>query len=315
MPVYDIYSRRKKRSGQTEADVYQYDTIPNTLRIQIQHIWRDAIGPYYDPRDGFPNVPPPHNNPAWNFIRDTLCREKGRLSLAEASNPKDECFRYLRSEGDVDSLLDVIELSFRYIGRVLVKKPAYELEKLGITQDPEDAVNELNFRMREAGVGFQFEGDQIIRVDSELVHAEVVQPALQLLSDSRFEGAEQEFLAAHAHYRAGEYKDCVSDALNAFESTMKTICDIKDWEYKRGARASDLVRLLRKNRLLPDYLDNSFDQLIATLSSGLPKVRNEEGGHGQGAQPRETPGYVAAYALHLAAAKIVLLVEAMSDGA
>jgi hypothetical protein len=68
--------------------------------------------------------------------------------------------------------------------------------------------------------------------------------------------------------------------------------------------------LIRANGLLPDYLDTSFDQLISTLKSGLPKVRNEEGAHGQGATPRETPGYVAAYALHLAAAKIVLLVEA-----
>jgi hypothetical protein len=65
------------------------------------------------------------------------------------------------------------------------------------------------------------------------------------------------------------------------------------------------------NGLLPDYLGQSFDQLIATLQSGLPKVRNEVAGHGQGATPRETPGYVAGYALHLAAVNIVLLVEAM----
>lgn len=118
-------------------------------------------------------------------------------------------------------------------------------------------------------------------------------------------------MAAHAHYRAGEYKDCVADALNAFESTMKAICDIKKWSYSKGARASDLLKVIRSNGLLPDYLDGSFDQLAATLASGLPKVRNEAGGHGQGAEPRQTPGYIAAYALHLAAAKIVLLFEAL----
>ena len=67
---------------------------------------------------------------------------------------------------------------------------------------------------------------------------------------------------------------------------------------------------MRANGLLPDYLDASFDQLAATLKSGLPKVRGEEGAHGQGSAPRETPEHVAAYALHLAAAKILLLVEA-----
>ena len=67
---------------------------------------------------------------------------------------------------------------------------------------------------------------------------------------------------------------------------------------------------MRARGLLPDYLDASFDQLAATLKSGLPKVRGEQGAHGQGAAPRETPNHVAAYALHLAAAKILFLVEA-----
>ena len=68
--------------------------------------------------------------------------------------------------------------------------------------------------------------------------------------------------------------------------------------------------MVRQKNLLPDYLDASFDQLTATLKSGLPKVRNAASAHGQGATPREIPDYVAAYALHLAAAKILFLVEA-----
>jgi hypothetical protein len=67
---------------------------------------------------------------------------------------------------------------------------------------------------------------------------------------------------------------------------------------------------LKSNRLFPDYLDTSFDQLLATLASGLPQVRNNAGGHGQGAMPRPIPAYVAAYALHLAATNIVFLVDA-----
>ena len=117
-------------------------------------------------------------------------------------------------------------------------------------------------------------------------------------------------LQAHAHYRSGETKDAITDANNAFESTLKAICDQRQWPYDRGARASDLLKVVRTHGLLPDYLDASFDQLVATLKSGLPKVRNQGGVHGQGAIPRETPDYVAAYALHLAAAKILFLVEA-----
>jgi hypothetical protein len=178
--------------------------------------------------------------------------------------------------------------------------------------DPDDAIEELNIRFRQAGFGYQFEAGQIIRVDSHLLHSDVVKPALVLLSDPRFEGAQHEFLSAHAHYRAGEYEDAIVDANRAFESTMKAICDIRGW-IPKGDRAADLIKVVRTNGLLPDYLDQSFDQLIATLRSGLPQVRNEVGGHGQGAVPRETPGYIAGYALHIAAANIVLLAEALKS--
>ena len=66
------------------------------------------------------------------------------------------------------------------------------------------------------------------------------------------------------------------------ESTMKAICAALKRDYEPKARASDLLRGLRNHGLFPDYLDNSFDQLLAVLRSGLPEVRNNEGGHGQG---------------------------------
>lgn len=44
-----------------------------------------------------------------------------------------------------------------------------------------------------------------------------------VLSDKRYKGASQEFLAANEHYRHGRYKECLNDCLKAFESTMKII--------------------------------------------------------------------------------------------
>jgi hypothetical protein len=81
--------------------------------------------------------------------------------------------------------------------------------------------------------------------------------------------------------------------------------DIKCWqEYTKARGAGDLIKIISDNGFLPSYLIN-------TRQLGLPQVRNKAGGHGQGAVPRETPGYIAGYALHLAAANIVLLVEAL----
>jgi hypothetical protein len=46
------------------------------------------------------------------------------------------------------------------------------------------------------------------------------------------------------------------------------------------------------------------------LEGGLPTVRNKNAGHGQGPTPVSVPDYLVAYALHMAAANIVLLIQA-----
>lgn len=306
MPIFETFSSRKRKQQTTGPDVYQYTEISDVIRGQVIHILNDAIGnSEREAREYSPD-----NEDVWIAIRKVLCRERGRPTLTKEADAKKDCLSYVRSEMDVDLWLDIIELAFLVIDKSVREQDYVHRDRAGVTQSADDAIEEINHRFREAALGYEYSNGKIIRIDSQLIHSEIVTPALQLLSDSRFKGPQEEFIAAHGHYRAGEYKDALVDALNAFESTMKAICDLKKWDYQKGARASDLIKVIRANRLLPDYLDGSFDQLIATLQSGLPKVRNEEGGHGQGATPRETPGYVAAYALHLAAAKIVLLVEA-----
>ena len=277
-------------------DVYVYDELREELRVQIVYIWRDAVG--LDNRDG------------WTTIHNVVAREHGLMGLADGTAARTRCERYLRTERSVDRVLDIIEVSFRYIEFQFPRFRDYERNAFGIKATAKNAVQELNVRFRHAGVGYRFESGKIVRIDSELIHSEVVQPALGYLQQPGFEGPRDEFLKAHTHYRGGETKDAITNANNAFESTLKTICDQRGWRYSGGATASQLVEIVKQNGLLPSYLGQSFDQLAATLQSGLPKVRNEQGAHGQGALPRKAPDYVAAYALHLAAAKILLLAEA-----
>ena len=206
--------------------------------------------------------------------------------------------------------LDLVELTFYYIDKTARNFSWQDRRTRGIEVTASDAIQELNERFRRAGVGYQFENGKIFCINSELIHSEVVKPALHYLLTPGFEGPCDEFMSAYAHYRDGQMKDAITDANNAFESTLKTICAQRGWQISQGSRSSDLLKIVRGNGLLPDYLDKSFDQLIATLKSGLPNVRNEEGAHGQGATPRVTPDYVTAYALHLSAAKILFLIEA-----
>ena len=296
MSVLDLYSYRKRIAEDAAEDVFTYDELPPKLRVQIVHIWRDAVG---------------RKNPdAWKAIHEIVAREHGVFELADRRTYEESCETCLLGTPSIDMALDLVELSFRYIDRAARDFDPFKRRELGMQGSAADAVDELNERFRRAGVGYQFDEGKIFRVDSDLIHREVVRPALRYLHEPSFAGPREEFLRAHACYRAGDAKEAVTNANCAFESTLKTICDQRGWQYDPGATASNLIKVVRDNGLLPDYLDASFDQLAATLKSGLPKVRGQEGAHGQGAAPRETPNHVAAYALHLAAAKILFLVEA-----
>lgn len=134
--------------------------------------------------------------------------------------------------------------------------------------------------------------------------------ALLLLHDEEFRGAEEEFLNAHKHYRDGRQKEAIADALKAFESTLKTICDRRSWSYDPKATAKPLLDVVLQNGLVPPELEPQFSGLRAALESGLPMIRNRKGGHGQGQEPVTVPPHIVAFALHLAAANIVFLVEA-----
>ena len=300
MARFDLFSKRQGDAAKAgRPDVYSYDAVPARFRVQLLNI---ADGVFGEDRKYKPNVGY-RSNAYWVWIDKTYSHEKGIGPLGgkeHAPSVIREAFKVMNDTDALD-LLEVIAFKINEHDEHLIE---YFRTRPG---EPILIMDELNYRLREAGMGYQFENGQLTRVDSQFLHQEAVKPALFLLSKPGYEGAQEEFLSAHAHYRAGNDKEAVAMAANALESTFKAIFDAKGWAYQKGARISDLIKVARANGLWPDYLDNSFDQLIATLQSGLPKIRDNDASHGQGATPKEVPSYLAAYALHLAASKIVLL--------
>jgi hypothetical protein len=302
MPLVDLYSNRNSKN----RDVWTYDSVPDVLRVQVSNIIRGALGtvqPYSDESAG----------PMYQYIHRAVAHEHGRDTLTGESDSLLDVHDCVRHEPDVAVWLDVVELAFRFVERVRRDYDEHRRYISGIELPAHKALEGLNERFRRAGFGYRYEKGKIFRIDSEFTHREITRPALTLLTDPRFSGADEEFRAAHDHYKAGEFKDCAVDALNALESTMKAVCEAKKWSYTKGVRASDLLKVLRRENLFPEFADQSFEQLLATLKSGLPVLRNETGGHGQGATPVGIPRYVASYALNLAAPKIRFLVEAFTE--
>lgn len=176
------------------------------------------------------------------------------------------------------------------------------------SKQPIKVIEEINHRFREHGCGYQYENGEFMRVDSQLLHAEVVKPALRLLNDKAFEGAESEFLRAHEHFRHGQIEAAITEACKAFESTMKAICDARKWKYDESKGAKNLINVLLSKELIPQYWQEQLQALEKCLL-GLATLRNKNAGHGTGSEVRETPLHLAAYALHLAASNIVFLIE------
>ena len=295
MPVFDIFSKRQKRLRGETSDVYSHTELPSTFRVQICHIIDGVVHDvrYINPqasRDIFPEAV------------KILCREHGVFQLVANSlpgtEPREELYHFLLNT-DRDKVLDVVEASFHVMRECHCS-----------THVMDAAVSELNTRFREHGIGYYFGNGRIIRIDSKHIHTEVVKPALQLLGDKQFSGAQDEFLKAHQHYRKGNGKEALNECLKAFESTMKTVCDMHRWKYKENVTAKMLIKICMDNKLIPLYWQQHFSALRSTLESGVPTLRNKLGAHGQGTDVKSVPDYVIRYALHMTAAAIVFLAEA-----
>ena len=306
MKIYELFSKRQKRIRGEVPDVYQHETIPEELRKQVIHIWRDVFGEIsYSPFSGLPN----YDSQAYEFIHDQLCRGYGMDALSEEDDPFQSVRIFFLSTEETEKIIDVIELSFRCFDPEVLDDT--RLFSSGIR--PDKAINELNNRFREHGVGYQYESGQIIKVDSQLVHSEVVKPAMNLLSDPMYKGANKEFLNAHEHYRNRNYKDCVNNCFNAFESCLKIICQKNNWSYSEKDSANRLIGIVFDNGLIPPLMQSHFKALRSTLESGVPTIRNNWTGHGQGPEKIVVPEYIASYILNLTASNILLLAKADED--
>jgi hypothetical protein len=162
-------------------------------------------------------------------------------------------------------------------------------------------------------VGYRFEDKQIIRIDSEFIHVELVKPVLKLLKKPEYAGAQNEFLNACEHHRHGRKKDVLNNCLKAFESLMKSICKKRGWAYNANDSAFSLIKVCLTNKLIPSFLQSKLESLQNLLGSGIPTIRNKMSGHGQGDKIVEVPDCMVAYALHETASILVLFDQAEAE--
>jgi len=138
MAIIDLFSKRQKKLRGEVPDVYQYENIPDQLRVQIIHIIRDALG-----EDAYDQYNSNLASKAYTFIHETLYREYGMFRLQGYNdNDKEAVFKYFLQSEDHERVLDIVELSFKVID-TFVRKPQYKGGTYKRKREPDEAIDEL----------------------------------------------------------------------------------------------------------------------------------------------------------------------------
>ncbi|MBM3588840.1 MAG: hypothetical protein FJX33_13795 [Alphaproteobacteria bacterium] len=297
--IFNIFSKKESRGGGAQANVYQYTTIPDDVRRQIILLSQRVIGHAGEDLSG--NVHPVFYGHACTFLRE----EYGffRLfDLLEAVDLKKITARpnfhvlanFFMFEERIERCLDVIEFASGEFLR----------------QNNPTAIETLNARLREGGVGLQKENGLAIRVDQQFIHAEIIKFPLYFLGRKGFEGANNKFLQAHKKYRQGDYKGALIESAKTFVSVLKIILRKQGQNATERDTASVLLDKFFELSLLPSHLKKQITDLKSLLQGGAPNVRNKEAAHSQGEEIRQVPEYLAAYGLHQTASAILLIAKA-----
>ena len=182
---YEIFSKRQQRIRGGAPDTYQHESIPKELRFQVLYIW-EKVWEKADYNDYFGVFQLSElATDVYNSIEMTLREEYGVRSLIEGSDPDEEDYStyqavhdFFFETEDTDKVIDVIELSFRYIDQVI-------RDKFHVYEEPDEAIDQLNRRFLEHSVSYQYESGLIVKVDSQDIHSEVVKPTEELPNNTQ----------------------------------------------------------------------------------------------------------------------------------
>ncbi len=303
--MYKLFSQRKKEELGEVSDVYTYGQFSKEFRNQVFHIFEDVFDvdeqrKFFLYRRHYEIVD------FWDVACREYAREKGLKALWDKYGSC--CNEAASMEYYIDicnnkNFLDLFDFVFT---EIVAKRLENYIGKDAVNE----AIEELNYRLKQHSLGYEFINGRLIEKRNEHIHKEVIKPALNLLHNEKFKGAEQEYFQAFDCYKAGKNKDAILNAIKAFESVLKTICKEMKYAYDdEKDTAKQLLQHLTDNNFYPKYLESHLTGIRTTLESGAPTLRNKKAGHGQGQEIVDVLDEYVEYALNLVATNVVLLVK------
>jgi len=279
------------------VDIYKYDKLPDTVKRQIIAVWFELL-------NKFPAFDRGKSDKFFAVVAKELwVKYEDFESIRNDRSVSDSVCIFFGEQQDIKKCIEIIELVFFCFGQ-FYRVDVYV--NAGLDYDIHKAKAKLNAVFQEHSVGYEFRGDKIFRIDSGVMHKEVVAPAMALLNEPYLKGANEEFLKAHEHFRHARYGECINECLKAFESTMKAICQKRGWRYNQTDTAKSLLTACEQNGLVPSFMQSSLSGLRSVLEN-VATVRNKLSGHGQGTQQVQISEEVAAFVIHSTGANILFL--------
>ena len=303
--IYNLYSKRST----TNNNPINYDPLDTGLKVQLWYIISDFFSGIDYKYPSVQNKLYVEYGKIWTSIHDILCREHKLESInySKGHNPStmNHVGAYFKQLANIDKDLDVIELICITISEIELN---FTIE---ITTDylRLDALADINTRFQEAGSGFRFYNNEIVKVPSEFTYSQAIQPSLLLTNDILFKNAQDEFLSAFEHYKLRKYEEALTDCLKSLESTIKIICKQKAWAYNETDTIKPLIKVILDKGLVPAYSESFLAGIRNVLEGTVPTLRNKLGGHGKGSIDRKVDEASMSFSINMTASIILYLIQ------
>src|SRR5215475_6824532 len=250
--IFDVFSRR------SDALAKQQHTVPESTRSRIL-FWCGEVFSNSRASSGAGD----YRADFWDQIHRFLQYRHGRAQVSQTRrNPlssSQDAIQYLL-ECSGAQFLDFVEYIFRVDcffhvalseGQLVVElnellrqdNLPYHVTDF-VKESVQEVATEYPFADREMTVIKTVSYPTVIMRESEVLHAEAIAPALQLLKRHYFESANAEYLAVLEDYRKAEFGDSLTKCGSAFESVLKVVCHRNGWTFRETDTAQALVKIL-----------------------------------------------------------------------
>lgn len=303
MLLEGLYSRIFKKKNKLFSDIYQYEEIPEKLKITLYKIFQRALIEICNSQYHRITI-----GDICREIHDIICEEHSFHYLYKQSyahnHYEDNLIKFFLDNKELLIGLDIIQLFLIRINEEINTSSQKNVFR--------EFINEINKRMLEHSFGYQFENNLMIRIDTKHTHKEIVKPSFILLQDSRFKNADIEYRNAYEALKRNDYENVMVECNKAFESTMKIICSLNKFSYNQTDASNKLIKVLIENKFIYSYSEEFLISLSKILST--PSIlRNKEGGHGSGVKEKEIEISYVNFVLHSTATNILFLMERQKE--